>query len=279
MDREYWDDVAKKMSVAPGYHLDRVMADHKRSVHTALLDEWCADPGGSRILKTDLFEEALGRDQVMIGWPEDLRETAIFGTDISLEIARGSRERAALRGRTIRASVGDARNLPFRGGAFRYVYSSSTLDHFDRKEDLFRGIEEAFRVLEPGGFLVLTLDNPKTLFYPVVRRLGARGLFGFRLGETVTDGELRGRLREWDVDVMECRAIYHVHRLLYTALFRAVRLFHLNLLEGSIGRHFRRLERRQQTAGEFRTGWYTAWKLRKRGGVGGERGRSDEGRK
>ncbi len=270
MNRKYWDSVAKRMAASSGYHLDRVMADHKRRVHVALLEGWCENLEGARILNTDLFEEAFGPDQIVIDWPGKERGATLFGTDISLEIARSSRDRATGEGGAILVSAGDARSLPFRRATFRYVYSSSTLDHFDSKDELFLGVGEAIRVLEPGGFLILTLDNPRTFFYPVVRWLGARGLFGFCLGETVTDADLRKHLDRWGAEVVECRAIYHVHRLVYTAILRAVRLFRLGFLVGPIGRHFEKLEGRQKGSGEFRTGWYTAWKVEKRERQSGE---------
>jgi SAM-dependent methyltransferase len=254
------------MASAPSYHLDPVMAAHKRRVHRELLDEWCDDLEGARILKTDLFEEALGEDQVALDWPDPARGAALFGSDLSHEIAVRSRRRAAERGRALPVSVGDARMLSFGEGTFRYVFSPSTLDHFDHREDLLRGVREAIRVLEPGGILVLTLDNPRTFFYPVVRLLGGCGLFGFRLGATVKDGELRPLLERWGVEVLDCRAVYHVHRLVYTAALKAIRLLGLSGTAASLAGRFRKLERRQGRRGQFRSGWYTAWKLRKPGG-------------
>lgn len=271
-DRKYWDKVAREIASAPAYHLDQVMAVHKRQVHRDLLDRWCRDLEGARILKTDLFEEALGDDQVVLDWPGRPAGAAVFGADLSHEIATRARRRADEGGRGLPVTVGDARTLPFGDGIFRYVYSPSTLDHFGDRKELYRGVREAIRVLEPGGILVLTLDNPRTLFYPVVRFLGARGLFGFRLGATVSDGELRPLLEGWGVEVLDCRAVYHVHRLVYTAALRAIRLLGLTPVADALAHRFRKLERRQGRRGQFRSGWYTAWRLRKRGGAPGEAG-------
>ena len=80
LSRKYWDGVARRM--AAGYHLDPVMAEHKRRVHLDLLQEWCSPGAGSRVLKTDLFEEALGPDQVLIDINEaELTNTVTLITD------------------------------------------------------------------------------------------------------------------------------------------------------------------------------------------------------
>ncbi len=56
--------------------------------------------------------------------------------------------------------------LPFPDGAFDRVFSNSTLDHFDSRDDIREALRELARVLHPEGELLLTLDN---LANPVVR--------------------------------------------------------------------------------------------------------------
>jgi len=54
--------------------------------------------------------------------------------------------------------VGDARALPFAVGAFDGILAHHLFDHLDAK-GFSLAIGEAFRVLKPGGILLLTMGN------------------------------------------------------------------------------------------------------------------------
>jgi SAM-dependent methyltransferase len=54
------------------------------------------------------------------------------------------------------AVVGDARRLPFAGSSFDGVLAHHLFDHLDA-EGMAQAMLEAFRVLQPGGILLLTL--------------------------------------------------------------------------------------------------------------------------
>ncbi len=60
------------------------------------------------------------------------------------------------------AMQGDAENLPFPDGAFDIVYSNGVLHH---THDTQRAIDEAFRVLRPGGRAVIMLYCKSSLHY------------------------------------------------------------------------------------------------------------------
>ncbi|MFH1279779.1 MAG: class I SAM-dependent methyltransferase [Candidatus Eisenbacteria bacterium] len=263
MSGSYWDGVAREMEGR--YHLDEVMAEHKRRVHLDLLGGWCPVPPGGRVLKTDLFEEALGRDQVLLDWPSSEAGADVHGIDISREIALRARKRIAEGGRSARIGVSDARRLPYRDASFDVVFSCSTLDHFDDRADLLAGLREAVRVLRPGGRMVLTLDNPKALFYPAVRWLAGRGKIGFVLGETMEDGELRRFLPGLGLEVVEGGAVYHVPRVVFTAFLRILRALRMDFLDGLLLRLLRAAERGYGKPGQYRSGWYVAYHLRKPG--------------
>ncbi len=59
------------------------------------------------------------------------------------------------RGPAPRVHFADAARLPFENDAFDVIVSQVTLEHVERKE---RAIEEAWRVLSPGGVALLQLD-------------------------------------------------------------------------------------------------------------------------
>jgi SAM-dependent methyltransferase len=257
---DYWDRVARSQTAA--YHLDPVMAEHKRRVHLALLRRAGPLSGGARILKTDLFEEALGGDEVLLSWPET-GEARVFGIDFSGEICDRARGRFAHAGRPALVARADARALPFPDAAFDLVFSCSTLDHFESRAPLVEGLREAVRVLAPGGEFVLTLDNPRALFYPLVRRLERRGWIGFRLGETLAPSEAEAVLAAEGLAIVETRGIYHVPRVLFTALLRGIRAVRLGFLSGPLLSLLGALERGAGRPGQYRTAWYTAIRAQK----------------
>lgn len=249
-----WDRVARAMVRA--YHLDPVMAEHKRRVHLALLRRWCPLPRNARVLKTDLFEEALGGDEVLLSWPGDAGKARAYGIDISGEVCARASERLGGAGAAI--ALADARRLPFRDASFDLVFSCSTLDHFETRREILSGLREAARALKPGGSLLLTLDNPRALFYPLARFLERKGKIAFPLGETIPPPEIAAVLRESGLEVVARRGIYHVPRVFFTGALRVMRALRLGFLRGGLLRLLALLEKGQGRPGEFRTAWYTA---------------------
>ena len=256
MERGYWDEVARKMSMR--YHLDPLMAEQKRKVHLDLLREWCPSPAGLRILKTDLFEEAFGADEILLGWPSPETNVETVGTDISFEITRQAKTRLLAGGRAVRTATADVRSLPFPDRLFDLVFSCSTLDHFSGTVDLIRGLEESVRLLKPGGELILLLDNPRAFFYPLVRLVSRRGGIDFHLGKTLTLDRQHTELKRIGMEVIDERAVYHLPRIMVTAILRVIRATRIGWADRFIMNCFRRLERRQGRAGQYRSGWYTA---------------------
>ena len=87
------------------------------------------------------------------------------GADLSLSAMRKARERNGALG----LSTGDAERLPFRDGAFQRIVCNGSAHHF---LDLDVAMREVFRILAPGGRLVL--------YEPVATPLGEavrQGLF------------------------------------------------------------------------------------------------------
>lgn len=74
----------------------------------------------------------------------------------------------------------DATRIDFADGQFDFLFSFSSLEHFGRNGDIVRSMQEAYRVLRPGGAYVLSLDY---LFHTPSRHVPR----DYRLGKT---GEL-----------------------------------------------------------------------------------------
>jgi SAM-dependent methyltransferase len=194
-----------------------LVARQKREAHLELVAKWADKPAG-RLLKTDLFEEANGPDQLLF----DLRHGCdlAIGFDSDLKIV----ERASLRspdGQGICFLAGDARALPLKTGCIDVVVSSSTLDHFEEKNDFTVALRELARVLRPGGVLILTLDNPLNPLYWPLRWLSFAG--PFRLGYTPFPGALRKQLYLAGLEVIGSASLLHNPRMVSTLLFLTIR--------------------------------------------------------
>ncbi len=187
-DTAYWRELGLSWLRSPRQRL-------WRRFHDRAVGEWVAAhlPAGARsVLKTDLFEEAVG-EPILAGLAE--RSSLAMGLDLALPLAAAARRRAG----AALVVAAEVERLPLADGSVQVVVSTSTLDHFHGEDRLQRSLTELARVLAPGGTLLLTLDN---LDNPVVRlrnrlvrsRVRAFGLVPYRVGATVGRAGLRRML-------------------------------------------------------------------------------------
>lgn len=204
-----WDTLAERWSAEPAQELWR---NHSDTVNRRLLEHWIGDASVEKILKTDLFDEAFGEG--VTDWLA-ARAREVYGIDVSDAVVR-----FAGRGRPgLRATCADVRCLPFRDDEFDVVVSISTLDHFEERSDIDRGIRELLRVLKPGGKLVLTLDNGLN---PVValrnalplRPLEKASLVPYFVGPTYGPRGLTRALDAAGFEIVERTATLHCPRVL-----------------------------------------------------------------
>ncbi|MFH1225427.1 MAG: class I SAM-dependent methyltransferase [Candidatus Diapherotrites archaeon] len=71
--------------------------------------------------------------------------------------------------RRSRIAIADAAALPFRGGVFSSVVMSEIMEHM---QDGGAALQEALRVLEAGGTLVVTVPNRNRMNRRILRALG-----------------------------------------------------------------------------------------------------------
>lgn len=210
--------MSQKENPAPrSWYLDPIVAEQKRGAHLDLVARWAGKNVG-RLLKTDLFEESNGADQLLF----DLSRGCglAIGLDQDLQIV----DRAARRcPRNLNISLlgGDARFMPLQSGSVDAIVSSSTLDHFQQKHDFALAVGELVRVLRPGGVLILTLDNPLNPFYWPLRWLSFAG--PFRLGYTPFPAVLRRQLDAAGMEVVGSASLLHNPRVVSTLLFLTIR--------------------------------------------------------
>lgn len=249
-------------SLSEGLRRQTVWRVHSDAVNSAWLVRRLSPGSIHRLLKTDLFDEA-----VAVGLYPLLAAPArtVVGVDLDGSVIRAARTRYA----HIQGAWADVRFLPFAPGAFDVVVSNSTLDHFDRVADIAASLDELYRILRPGGQLLLTLDN---LANPVValrnalpfRPLHALGIVPYRVGAACGPRQLRRAVHAAGFDVLEVDAILHCPRVL--AVAAAALLERIGSARAQ-RRFLRCLMPFEHLAGwptRFLTGYFTAIVARKR---------------
>ena len=204
----------------PNWYLDPLVAAQKRIVHL----QWIARnvPAGSQIqtlLKTDLFEEAYGQDELLFSLP--------FEADLKIgfDIDAATVARAACRDRwsSCRFVQADVLRLPLEDGSVDVALSNSTLDHFGSVREIEDSLLELTRVLKPGGTLLVTLDNPRNLLFLMFR--AAAGWIGlsFSLGKTLPLHKLLSSLERAGLEVQSTDWLIHNPRFVSTLVFLGLR--------------------------------------------------------
>lgn len=210
-----WESALESLLHAPAEGLWRV---HSDAVNAALLARWLPAQACANVLKTDLFDEAMGDGL----YPLLSRHA---GRVAALDVAPSVLAAATARHPGLLAVAADVRRLPFATGIFDAVVSNSTLDHFDARDQILEALRGLHRVLRPGGHLVLTMDNLANpavalrngLPFGLLHRLK---LVPYPIGATAGPVRLRRMLREAGFEVLETVALLHCPRALAVPLAR-----------------------------------------------------------
>ncbi len=261
----YWDGVLNESS---GGNRQDLWRASMQEIFRRLMDRWIDGPDRGTALKTDLYDEAVSSYGLMPLLSE--RYDRVLGIDVSFEVASAVRRRMSA-GRIAwdNAAVADVRNLPFRSNSFSLVLSHSTLDHFSDRHDIAVGIREIFRVLKPGGLLIITLDNPSN---PVVylrnllpfRLLKSLGIIPYYMGVTLCRRELVRGLESNGFMVSESTAVEHGPRIFLIWLGRILSLTNSSKIQNLILGLFRTIECLERLPTRFLTGYYIAVKAVKK---------------
>lgn len=188
-----------------------------------LIAGWCGGRSFRRALKTDVFDEAVGA-----GCYEAISALAreVHGIDVSKPLVQKVlREKPGFL-----ASVGDVRQLSFPDASFDLIVSISTLDHFETEAEIEQALSEFVRILERGGNLLITLDNPVNPVVWLRNRLpqhvtGSIGLVPYFMGKTLAMQKLTGMLEETGFRILERRHTMHAPRVVFLYLLRAIEKF------------------------------------------------------
>jgi SAM-dependent methyltransferase len=217
-DRRTWEDRASRSD--PAWYLDPEVALQKREAHQVLIRRWLGSRPSGLIPKTDLFEDAWGRDKLIFDLFEPGSAT-LLGTDLAFATVQAVGRRAGQL--ALGGFVSDARCLPGRPATLDAVLSTSTLDHVAAGAEFDRALSGICSALKPSGTLVITLDNHLNPLYHVLRLLSRAGLTPLRLGFTPTPRALARQLRRKGFEVLDQAWLIHNPRILSTAAFYLAR--------------------------------------------------------
>lgn len=210
-----WDSALEPLFGEPAGALWRL---HSDATNAALFGRWLPSEPCANLLKTDLFDEAMGSGLYPLLSAHARRVAAI---DVAPRVLAA----ATVRYPALLAAAADVRRLPFASSSFDVVVSNSTLDHFDTRDEILASLRGFHRILRPGGRLLLTMDNlanpavalRNALPYRLLHRLK---LVAYPIGATAGPGRLRRMLNDAGFDVLQTVALLHCPRALSMALAR-----------------------------------------------------------
>ncbi len=250
-DARRWDSIAERLH--DGLWMDPVLADHYRQVHLDMCARWAPSTTHPRILKTDVFAEAVC-PQRAFSW-DIAGDGQLVAFDISAHLTTQAHTHASALGHADTVYVvADTRRLPFADDAFDLIVSDSTLDHFRDIPDIAIALQEMARVLRPGGTLIITLDNPRNCTQPLLKLWLKLGWAPFYIGRTLPRKALIEALEDARLRVIESDTLLHHLRFFTKSGLRMMRRVIPHRAEG-IGRsmlrateRLGRLSTREQTA-------------------------------
>ncbi|MCK4787846.1 MAG: class I SAM-dependent methyltransferase [Desulfobacteraceae bacterium] len=262
---QYWDRIAQTINDVQQF--DELIAEQFKRVYLNLLDRWIKYDQNQRVLKTDLFAEAFCPSRAFIlDTLQDIGD--VVGIDISMEIACRAKLKASQQALTLLKYVNcDVRQLPFDDATFDLIISDSTLDHFRDKSDILIALTELSRVLNPGGTLIITMDNRGNIAEPLFRLWTHLGLSSIFLGKTYSIKELRQALAIIGLNVVDSTAIIHNPRFITWMGIKAIRKAVPHRFNHWIRRGLILLDKLERRNTKFLTGQFAAVKALKPGTI------------
>ncbi|MGI9070880.1 MAG: class I SAM-dependent methyltransferase [Bryobacteraceae bacterium] len=138
----------------------------------------------------EVLDMGCGRGAVLTAVARRLSTGRVTGVDIwSTKDQSGNARSVTLRNASlegvadrVQIETGDTRALPYPDGTFDLVVSSLAIHNIRSNADRKRAIVEGFRVLKPGGRIVIADIRATAIYEDALRTLGASNVERRRLG-------------------------------------------------------------------------------------------------
>jgi ubiquinone/menaquinone biosynthesis C-methylase UbiE len=247
MERTHWVEVGEDLGL---FSQNSAWREHADAVNRAALVRWLPPARWDRVLKTDTFDEAVGQGICSL---LSSYATSVVAVECSFSILRQARQSHRLP----TVVCGDVRRLPLAGGTIEAIVSLSTLDHFRSLDDVRVSLREMHRILQPGGQLLITMDNLANPLIWLRNRLPSvllrrSGIVPYYVGATCGPGGLSRLLEQAGFRVVNLHAIMHCPRLVVLPLCRL-----LSHRAGFLRRPFLRLLMALEILGRWPSSWLT----------------------
>jgi len=157
----------------------------------------------------------------------------------------------------------DVRHLPFKSNHFDLIVSDSTLDHFGDRREIAVSLSELYRVLAPGGTLIVTMDNKANITEPLFRLWIKLCLSPFFIGDTYNIKQLKTELARTGFLVVGETAIIHNPRYFTKVFIKILRWIHRNRFERFIGRILDQFDGLETKRTRYLTAQFIAVKAKK----------------
>jgi ubiquinone/menaquinone biosynthesis C-methylase UbiE len=131
---------------------DYLIADRALNLHAYLLQQGDLDAILAEPRERSVLDVGCGGGQSCIRMKERFPSLRLIGIDLSADQIARARQRAQRKGYVIQFEVGDAQHLTFPDASFDVVFSFGSAKHWP---DPLKGIGECWRVLKPGGELLV----------------------------------------------------------------------------------------------------------------------------
>lgn len=261
---DYWSDIVGESSCRNREDFWRA---YLKEIYQRLIGPWMEKSDVGRILKTDLYDEAISRHGLIPLCGQKCNH--IVGIDMSIGVAMAAHRRMMHEwGGWHDLVCSDVRRLAFKPDSFDHVISNSTLDHFSDKKDITASLNELRRIMKPGGTLIITLDNPSN---PIVflrnllpyRLLKFLGFIPFYMGVTLSRSELISSLESSGFAVHDVAAIVHSPRMLAIWVGYILDRVGAEQLKGGFCRILKAFEHLEKSPMSYLTGYFISAKAAK----------------
>jgi SAM-dependent methyltransferase len=223
-DQEYWDRIGTDWIRFGHDRLWRRFTDEQQSRWARqFLSPDSLLGQGVRVLKTDLFDEAVSRGVVPL-------LASLFGEVHGIDLSPAIVAAAKVSNPGLIGKSCSIRQLPYPDQYFDAIFSGSTLDHFDEVAEIEASLREIHRVMKPNAKLFLTLDNPH---HPIISlRNGAlqslfirSGAIPYVMGKTLSKHQLVSMLERVGFRVERLESLQHCPRFVAVRVARLLQRF------------------------------------------------------